>query len=342
MRAPVRRPATAASRARVLLGVLAALAALGAIASVGCDEAEPANAQGGSGGTSGGDTSAAAGAAGGDRAGQAGQSGEAGASGAAPGTCAEAPGEVDPQAPRSCVREVRGRVLEESGAAVGGLTITVCGAVCFGATSAADGSFVVPVGVELVEDAYALLVHGRPDHASTVLRLPASPPELVSFDEAIQLARFVPTGQTIPADGAAAQTLTAGSLTLEVPAETTWELDPEDVALDDARPAFLAVEVSGAAVPAFAHEAAYVFALGPFQARPSRPLGVRVANTRGLPAGSSVELVVMDDDLYFEPNTGGLPRVVGQGHVSADGATITSDPDRGLDVLTWLAIRPSP
>ena len=86
---------------------------------------------------------------------------------------------------------------------------------------------------------------------------------------------------------------------------------------------------------------ALVVALAPFQAKPSKPVALTLDEAGGLPAGSAVELVVMSDDILTNDNKGGLPRVAAKGRVSADGKRIETDPGEGLDVLTWVAVRPA-
>lgn len=272
--------------------------------------------------------------------------GGAGGEGGQP--CGPAP-DVVPGATATCVREVRGALVDEEGAPIAKRTVTLCGVVCFGGITDATGAFVISVNAQLPNDGYAVLAHGRPDRASVIARLPGSLGEQVVLSEPLRLPPLPPAGVFLPADGAPAQTLVAGAVSLHVAEGTTWELDPEDVAAFEAsggegspRPVSFA-RVSGAAVPPLAKESALVFVLGPFDARPSGPVGVELtippdALTAFLP-GAAVELITMDTEVYASGHSGGLARVLAQGHVSVDGARITTDEGEGIDALGWLAVR---
>lgn len=253
--------------------------------------------------------------------------------------CAPPPGdwEASRDPPASCVREVTGVVRVAGGGPLAGADVSVCGRACFRGRGERDGSFRIPVNTHLPDGGYVLFVHGRPTHASTFARLPASPPQSVALG-ALEVPAFSAVGAALPADGAPATTVSAGPLTLSVPADTSWELALEDV-LDEAEGRKLRVASSPAPGPVSG--AALVYALGPFSAIPSKKVGVKLAETGGLPAGSAVELLEMAPLGFERDNPAGLMRVAARGHVSADGKLVETDPGEGLTALTWIAVRPA-
>jgi hypothetical protein len=63
---------------------------------------------------------------------------------------------------------------------------------------------------------------------------------------------------------------------------------------------------------------------------------VTLDNAGKLPAGSSVDLLVLD-----KASPGGDLVVAAKGHVSADGAHVATDPGAGITEVTWLGVRPA-
>ncbi len=48
---------------------------------------------------------------------------------------------------------------------------------------------------------------------------------------------------------------------------------------------------------------------------------------------------MLSDDYFSNPPAVGLLVLAAAAHVSADGATIQTDPGEGIDEITWLAVR---
>ncbi len=267
--------------------------------------------------------------------------GDAGADGDT-GPCAEPPGDYeegrDPAA--HCVKHVSGTVTSD-GAPLAGLTMTVCGRACFGGQTGDDGAFRVRVNTRLPDGRYTLFVHGRPRHASLFLPLPSAPAEDLAFAPIDTPALSVEGGALPPDDGAAAN-VRVGPIELDVPASTSWQLSFED-ATDDVDGRMLRfVRVPPERAPRFAEGAKLVYALAPFEAKPSNRVGLRLHESAGLAPGAAVEILVMDGFDFEGENRSGQSRVEARGHVSDDGARIETDPGEGLSLLTWIAIRPAP
>ncbi len=240
----------------------------------------------------------------------------------------------------ACVRRVRGRVVDFAGAALANHVITYCGPACFSATTGADGAFVVEVNNFVAAREYTLQVHGRPAHASAWWAGLDPAGEEVTFPEALAVPRYEDVGTEIAQT--APGSYTAGDVTVTVPAGARVEFDVEDFELAALGRTLRSTRVEMGRAPAFAREAGLsaVWALAPFNLLCDRPMAVRVANRAGLPAGSAVDFVVMGNEIVTPPITAGRPVVAAAGHVSADGATIATDPGAGVSYLTWIGVRP--
>jgi len=212
--------------------------------------------------------------------------------------------------------------------------------VCFGGSTDPSGAFRIRVNSVLPEGGYVVFAHGRPDHTGLFVRLPAGSAGAVALPQPVELAKLS-LGAALPADGAPAATVREGVVTLSVQAGTEWELSFEDVVAEAAGRRLRYAKVPLDKAPPFAKGAALVYGLAPFQAKPSKPVALTLDEAGGLPAGAPVELVVMSDDILTNDNEGGLPRVAARGRVSADGKRVETDPGEGLDVLTWVAVRPA-
>lgn len=264
---------------------------------------------------------------------------DAAAPDAGPVVCGPPPGGVSSDTAR-CVRRVEGRLSDDRGAPVPDLTVTVCGLVCFAALSDTGGNFSVPVDAFLPEGGYAVTANGRPTFGGIYTRLPAGAEGTVRLAEPVVLPRFEAEAPLLPGD-AVGGVVRAGPLTLEIPEGTTWDLELEDLTDPvEGRKLRVARVNEESRRPAFAKGAAIVLALGPFKAKPSKPVPVTIS-TDALPKGTAVDFVVMTDDGLAAKNDAGLGRAVARGRVSDDGKAVRTDPGQGIDRLTWLAVVPS-
>jgi hypothetical protein len=240
-----------------------------------------------------------------------------------------------------CVRQVRGRAVDFDGAPLARHVITYCGPACFSGTTDDGGAFVVEVNDFVVTQRYTLQVHGRPAHASAWFASPDPVDGVVAWSEPLAVPRYQDQGPELPThtDGG---TFTAGDVTLTVPMGARLEFDVEDFELGPLGRTLRATHVALDRAPTFARQAglSMVWALAPFNLVCDRPMGVRVRNRAGLPAGSAVDFVVMGNEIVEAPVTAGRPVVAASGHVSADGATVATDPGVGVSYLTWIGVRP--
>jgi hypothetical protein len=237
----------------------------------------------------------------------------------------------------TCVLEVKGYVQDlSSGVPLSHVPMAVCGYQCFGAPSDSTGAYAIGVGLFLPTGDYALHANGRPDHADDYLRLAPNEPPVI--DVTMRIPALPRSNVNLPPDGAPASSVTVGDLTLVVPGNTTFDLSIEDYMVTRA---LRVASVPLASAPSYAAAANVraIYALAPSGCIPTNPLGVILKNSAGLPASSAVEFLVLSDDYGGVPPTVGLLQVQATGHVSADAATIQTDPGQGIRELTWLAIR---
>lgn len=241
---------------------------------------------------------------------------------------------------RPCVHNVSGRVTDTTGAGLSGKVVTVCGTVCYSERSNPDGTFRVPVEDLLDVPAYTVSVHGRPEFATTYVPMPAPVNGEVVFAQPISVPRLTETGPQMP-DPAVGGTVTAGDVTLTVPAGGRFEYDLEDVVIDALGRQFRYGTHNPHAYPAYAPSAVgVIYGFGPFALISTRPIAVSVVNREMLAAGTAVDFVPMGIEIVTPPITGGRALAGIPGHVSADGRTVATDPGAGVTLLTWLAIVP--
>jgi hypothetical protein len=265
-----------------------------------------------------------------------------------------------PPAGSVCVRHVTGMLVDEKGAPLdvhstakpNGLVVTVCGSVCYFADPGpTPGTFDVHVGNLVPVATYNIIVHGLGDHASSYRPVPAlDATGNVAVSEKIVAPTFDQIGGALPADGAGG-TVSAGNLTLTVPAGASFELDPDVVELGAAGRVLKSFVWKDTTLPSFASgsNVAQLIALGPFASKSCKTppcaagdsikMGISLTNDTGIPAGSVVEFLTLGFDLYSKPFTAGQMNVVALGHVSADGKTIDTDTGEGIDTISWLGVR---
>ena len=239
----------------------------------------------------------------------------------------------------TCMLQVTGSVADLSSAPLGNLVVTVCGSICFGTQADDAGAFVIPIGMYLPTENYALHADGRPDHAVDYLRFVHA--EQASLKVTMRLPTLPPSTVLLPPDGAPASSITEGDLTLAIPDATKFDLDIEDFGNGDAGRTLRVAAVPLTSAPAYATAANVdaIYALAPSGAKSSNKMGVTLANVAGLAANVAVDLLVLGDDYFSMPPNVGLLSVVAAAHVSADGKTIQTDSGEGISELTWLAVR---
>jgi hypothetical protein len=274
----------------------------------------------------------------------------------------DCPTDIDPPPPAgsTCVRHVTGSLVDDKGAPLpvhssstpDGLVVTVCGSVCYFADPGpTPGTFDVHVGQLILVSKYDVIVHGLGDHASSYRAVPTIGSDgNVALTEKVVAPAFDQIGGMIPADGAGG-TVSAGNVTLTVPTGTSFELDPDFVALGDPGRVLKAFKWTATPMPSFASSAnlAQLVALGPFgskscktppcMAGDSIKMAVSITNDAALPAGTAVEFMTLGFDLYSTPFNAGQMNVEALGHVSTDGKTIDTDSGEGITTISWLGVR---
>lgn len=262
---------------------------------------------------------------------------DAGAEADAPAPCS-APPDKRPDG-GTCVLDAKGTVYDLASVALPGLVMTMCSpSTCYGTRADDAGHYDVPIGDFLLTQNYAVHADGRPDHAVDYFRLSAGEPQVITVD--MHLPTLPASSVLLPPDGAPASTVTVGDLTLQVAAGTKFDLDIEDFGTDAGRTLRVA-PVALASAPSYAAAANVdaIYALAPSGAKPSQPMGVLLRNAAALPASAAVDILVLSDDYFSDPPTVGTLVLAATAHVSADGATIQTDPGEGIKEITWLAVR---
>lgn len=245
----------------------------------------------------------------------------------------------------ACVRAVEGSVLSDGAQPLERGFVTVCGSACFIGELSSQGRFVVAAGEVVPVPLYSVLVHGRPAHASAYWPMPAPDSDgIVRFASPLSVPRYTATGAELPESRMIASEIrtTVGAVTLVFSAGSTVEYDFEDFELMALGRTVRVAEVAVDRAPPFAREGALVgpvWALAPFALTSSAPVAITVANRANLPANSPVEFVAMGKEIVSASPDAGRAVLVARGTVSADGATVSTDPGQGLRWLTWFGLR---
>jgi peroxiredoxin len=244
----------------------------------------------------------------------------------------------------NCLLVIQGQVTDNNGAPLVGASLTYCGlTTCYYGALDSTGAFRVELGVVLDPTQYALIVHGGLTAAGVYQQLspPAGP--VVTLSNPIVTPLFPAQGAPLPLQAASPVEVASAGVALQIGTGTHITIPIEDVG-GDGGPQFVAVAVDPSSAPAFAPSSVgllALYALGPFGATSSAPMGLSVSNTTGLAAGAAVEFLVLDDDLNTAPFAAGTLRVAAQGAVSPDGGLLITAPDAGISALTWVGIRPA-
>jgi hypothetical protein len=320
---------------------LVSIAALVMLACSGCGD----DVAGGGSGTGAATSTGGAGAGGSGNAG--GQGGDA--------PCAEDPSTIPEGA--ICLLQVDGRVVDEAGAGIDGLLVSVCGPqACNPGETQGDGSFTVDVGFHLVTGDYSAIAHVRSlNKTSFYFRLPIDAPgpeitvgELLTLDLPTDGPSLVVATDDA---GAPAQSVTSNGVTLEVDDGVQIALDVEDVIEGEEGKKFRALSVPPALHASFVDPSLGVAALYAF-----RPFDVTfheegdvfalqkarliLPNDAALPAGSAVQILALGSYLFADWVFPGAFEPVATATVSPDGTQIVLDAGEGLEHLTWVAVVP--
>lgn len=251
-----------------------------------------------------------------------------------------------------CLEHVSGKVVDSTGSPVMGLIVSVCGPVCYYGESDATGGFDVAVQAHLIAKDYSTLPHGRPDRTSFYYQLPSNAKDSIDVGE-LRVLELPPTGPALVVksdkQGAPAQTVTSGAVTLNVLDGTSVKLDVEDVALQAEGHMFRALTIPAEHRDHFASPTlglVSLYAFTPFEAAfvdaatsDSALVQLEIDNEAALPADSSVEFLGLGSYLFPTFVAPAQFAVVATGKVSSDGTKLVMDSGQGIRYLTWLGVR---
>lgn len=254
-----------------------------------------------------------------------------------------------------CIETVSGRLVGESGDPVeADLLVSACGPLqCNPGRTDTEGRFTIPVNLNLVRSDYSVLGHGRPEKAAFYFVLPEGQPgpDLEVGDlPHLSMPADGPSIE-IDRDGAPAQSVTSGDVTLDIADGVFVRLDVESNLAADEGMKFRALKVPDALLDRFADPALglqVLYGFEPFETEFEFPSGeqtearLEFANTTGFAADSTVEILALGSYLHPEWVTPAAFEVIATGTVSSDGTTITMDSGGGVRYLTWVGLRSAP
>lgn len=248
----------------------------------------------------------------------------------------------DPAA--QCVETVSGKAVDTTGAPIVGKVVSICGSVCYYAQTKEDGAFVAKVDNFINVANFAAYVHGRPDYVGLFEKLPLGPTRNIVISQPMVLPTPPTSGARLPIDATtrtvkAAASIASGDVTLTFEAGTDVELDLEDIELKDKGEELRVVKVDAKDTPTFAKGATLLYGAMPFDAKFSRKVGVTIATDGGLAEGTAVEIFALGSD-FVKLRTAGRAVVLAAGKVV--GGKIQTDPGEGINLLTWVGVRPKP
>jgi len=239
----------------------------------------------------------------------------------------------------TCVRDVTGQVIDPAGSVpVTNLITSVCAGICwFGQPTGADGRFDVAVDQAIDYSIYALMLHGRPTHATYYVALPAGGQMNVAYAQPLPLPALPTSGPVLDGSQLA---VTSGDVTVNLQSGTKVLPSVEDVANGAIGKELLAITVAPASMPFFVGttppDALYGFS--PFEVSFDKPAALAFVNTGMWPAGTAVDVSEMRGLVNDAPPAGPFVHVA-TAHVSADGTQVVTDPGQGVLELTWIALR---
>jgi hypothetical protein len=230
-------------------------------------------------------------------------------------------------------------VVDESGNPAGHVMAQACGTnVCLNGLTNADGTVDIAGPGSLRRPAFKY--GGGQHYARFALPLSPEPKQALDVGEQHTVAF------DDPAEGATLEggtTATSRLATLTLASGATITIDPFDFDTDDLKK-FRAAEVPKATWPDAVDATltfAMVVALTPSDAEICPAAKLSVKNTAKLAAGTLVDFFVHGTDVSEAWAPYGGWAKVSSGHVSEDGATIDTDDNGGIPILSAVGIRAS-
>jgi len=239
-----------------------------------------------------------------------------------------------------CVTAVSGALVDEAGAPVNDLLVTVCGDGCFYGHSGPDGRFTTEVKQSILVEGYAVLIHGRPGRINYYAKLPPLVDGKIEFPKPFVVPSLPAGGPDIARDNSA-QVLTSGDVTLTLAAGTEVDLDVEDVVDLPVGGQLRALRLANPSSWPFVDAANLpdvLYAISPFECLFTAKAQLGFANVAGLPAGAAVDVLSQRGLIAEAPPAGALVKVA-SAHVSGDGQRIEMDPGEGITKLSVIALK---
>jgi hypothetical protein len=275
-----------------------------------------------------------------------------GTGGGSGGGCMD--GEASPNS--VCITSVEGRFVDEQDQGVLVPLVSVCGPIqCNPGEGETDGSWVVPVGYQILPADYAAQAHARElGKATFYYRLPSDAPGPTVDMGDLRLLQMPNDGPSLIVDtdmmGAPAQSVTNHGVTLDIDAGVAVNLGFDDAFLGEEGKKFQALKVPDRFHAAYIDpslNAAMLYAFYPFESGfrlesdTSQYTEVRLTfpNDPGWAPGTPVEFLALGTYIFPEWLTPATFEVVATGIVSNDGMTIETTPGEGFRHLTWVAVR---
>lgn len=233
------------------------------------------------------------------------------------------------------VERVEAIVLDTDGSPVANELAQICGLdKCINTQTGSDGHILAMPMTTIRQPAFKF--GDATIHAKLARPLPGS---IATFGTVVT-PKLPPLEQGAPLDPGA--DATSGEVTLSIPEDAVIEVELD--VLDDPN----AQHFRAAPIPKEMMDPEVVdqdpglkefFALTPLEARICPAAKLTLPNTEGFPAGAEVEVFVLGLDVGERWATYGSWTHVSDGRVSEDGATISTNDDGGLPVLSAVGVR---
>lgn len=317
------------SRASVLLLACAATSVALGSAACGSDSDDDASATGATSST-GTPASSGTGASGGTGGGP----GSGGTGGGGHKECDEEPGPFTGEGVDLVVESVSATLNDVDGNPIGASQVQLCGInICLFGTTEAGGFVNVPGGAEELERPAFKYGDG------TEFARFAIPVTEATLELGTLVTVALPSAGVDIEPGAP---LVSGPMTVELAADAGWVID-ELTWGEPEQQLFRAASVDPAVLPegvGVPEGIVTVYGVAPLETYFCPPAQVTVANEANLPADSAVEFWSHGVDVFELAAPYASWRKVSDGKVSADGTTISTLPEQGMEVLTTFGIKP--
>ncbi len=241
-----------------------------------------------------------------------------------------------PSTPTDCpageywVGRVRGRVVDWDGNPIAGAPVTVCGSICIGGESGADGRFEVRIdrcftGSTEYAHGVAFGFDGLHQRTDVYFDFNAGNEPRMGV---VRLERPIYVGTFAGAGYARAPMSAGGAMVVSDGLGFSLRVTPRDLEYPITAPeeSVRVVRIPVSRLPAYTGAApAVAYAISPTDTTLRQPAALEFPNVSGLRAGTVVEIVAVGNHASAgRPPVGVLDRI-GTGRVSADGRRVVAD-----------------